>query len=47
MTITIPTWLLYVLYAVGGFAALAIVLAVVFFALLGVMFVANWRPPSW
>ena len=47
MTIEIPIWLLYTLYAIGGLIGLVVVLGVAFFAFIGVAFVTKWRPPQW
>lgn len=47
MTITIPEWLLYTLYAIGGIAAIAAVFVIGAFAFVGWTFAKTWRPPNW
>lgn len=47
MTITIPTWVLYLLYTIGGVVALVIVFAIAAFAFVGWVFAKTYRPPNW
>lgn len=47
MTVHIPDWLLYLLYAAGGIAVLAVVFVVAAFAFVGWCFLSVWRPPNW
>lgn len=47
MTITIPVWLLYTMYVVGGLLAVAALFAVCALAFTGWMFIRVWRPPNW
>jgi len=47
VTLTIPDWLLYVLYGIGGLLALAILFVICALAFVGWWFVKTWRPPNW
>ncbi len=47
VTIEIPVWLLYTLYAIGGVIAVAVIFVFGAFAFVGYIFTKTWRPPNW
>ena len=47
MTITVPEWLLYLLYAIGGISALSVAFVVGAFAFVGWVFAKTWGPLNW
>lgn len=47
MTFTVPVWLLYALYIIGGILVVGALFVVAAFAFVGWALLSNWKPPNW
>lgn len=47
MTLTIPIWLLYILYGIGAVVLVGLIFAIAAFAFVGWVFAKTYRPPNW
>ena len=47
MTITIPLWLLYALYVIGGVLIIGVIFVILAFAFVGWSVRKMFKPPTW